>query len=178
MILAGCLLPGCILAYTDYTKRRLYDIIVIPVFVAGLVNAIYTGNLVNALSGAFLIFTMFLIIGMIGGVGGGDIKLSAALGMWFGIPDILHVVIIGSMLALIWDFVRKIKKGVLKTYVKNRFLPFFKGIYLAAFFQIKNAIPKIEEDNEMEYIPYGTFLIAGAWVLWLAKSSGVMFGLM
>lgn len=166
-IVAGCLIPGLFLAYTDYKERMLYNKIVIPIFLAGLMYAIYIGNIANALLGAGLVFAIFLFVGLIwGGIGGGDIKLSAALGIWFGFPAIFYIVIIASLLGLIWDITKKFKDSNLTNYLTNEFITFFKTLWLRTFHKIPIPIKEIDEENKMDYIPYGTFLILGAWILW------------
>jgi len=69
---------------------------------AGICYSIYTSQIKEALLGLALGFFILLICGLMGGVGGGDVKLAAALGAWFG-TDVLWVLLLGSFFCIIWE---------------------------------------------------------------------------
>ncbi len=76
------------LSYLDLRDGLLYDVITMPFAVAGLVLSMM-GALIpvaNAVIGGTLCGVLFycLYIAARGGLGGGDVKLAAGLGMWLG----------------------------------------------------------------------------------------------
>ena len=72
IVLWGCLIPGLYLAYTDMTKRIIYDIVTIPMIIGGLVYGVYAGNLLQVLCGVVFGFTVSFVAAWVtnGGIGG------------------------------------------------------------------------------------------------------------
>ncbi len=104
-----------LLALIDWDSTMLPDWVVLPMGVAGLVSS-YFGltqhNLpVSAASAA-------VVLGLLGGlawvfkrikgesgIGGGDLKLLAALATWWGVVGVLYVVLWASVFTVVWYFV-------------------------------------------------------------------------
>lgn len=164
----GCLVPSLYSAYTDATKRYLYDYITIPMFLAGFVYSIYTSNWTNIIT-ALVVFAIFMAFALKGGIAGGDVKFTTALAIWFGYPSIIYLIAIASILAFIFGTFMLLKKGLFA----KRMVPFFKGIYYRFVYGV-NVIPenKLPENEEIsdEAVPFGTFLVIGAWVVYLLQS--------
>ncbi len=161
----GCLVPSLYSAYTDATKRYLYDFITIPVFLAGLIYSIYTSNWINIIT-SVVVFTIFMVFALKGGIAGGDVKFTTALAIWFGFPSIIYLIAIASMLAFVFGSILLFKKGLFA----KRMVPFFKGIYYRFMYGV-NVIPenKLPENEEIsdEAVPFGTFLVIAAWLVYL-----------
>ncbi len=86
-------------AVIDYRHKIIPDEIIIPGCVFGLLFVFLSGKLVDGLIGflvAGLLF-LFIAVGSNGGMGGGDIKLSALMGLYLGSPGIF-VALFGSFL--------------------------------------------------------------------------------
>lgn len=84
----------------DFEQYVIFDRMNLALALVGLTATIHLGlplddRLIAALvgGGAFLVLT--IVTG--GAIGGGDIKLIAALGLWFGTDGLLDVVFYGSM---------------------------------------------------------------------------------
>jgi len=90
IVLLGCLIPATVCGYTDIKRGLIYNKVTLPMIAAGICYSIYTSQIKEALLGLALGFFILLICGLMGGVGGGDVKLAAALGAWFG-TDVLWV---------------------------------------------------------------------------------------
>lgn len=81
---------------TDFEQYVIFDRMLLPFALAGILAAAYLGLplgerfLAAALGGG-----IFLLIALVsrGGIGGGDIKLVATLGLWLGAETLLNVVI-------------------------------------------------------------------------------------
>ncbi len=113
-----CLIPYVFLllmiTVTDWEQRLIFDDTTRPLAVLGLVRTIFVScatasytplleNLLAAVVGGLA----FLILAYLtqGGVGGGDVKLIAALGLWLGPDRLLTVVCAGLFLgglAALW----------------------------------------------------------------------------
>jgi len=86
-------------AVIDYQHKIIPDEIIISGCVFGLLFVFLSGKLVDGLIGflvAGLLF-LFIAVGSNGGMGGGDIKLSALMGLYLGSPGIF-VALFGSFL--------------------------------------------------------------------------------
>ena len=104
--------------WTDLEQRVIFDRMLIPFAVIGLISVplldrVLTDHLMAAAVGGIV----FLVLAVLtkGGIGGGDIKLVAALGLWLGSDMLMTVVIagivLGGMAALILLATGKRKKG-------------------------------------------------------------------
>lgn len=106
-----------IISFIDYDYQLIYDKFLLWFLLSGLVMhfLLWQSDLIN-ISIGFLVGGLALFIVAIvsrGGMGGGDIKLSAVLGVWLGWPDILLMLfiafILGGIISLLL-LIFKIKK--------------------------------------------------------------------
>ncbi|MBQ1335390.1 MAG: prepilin peptidase, partial [Selenomonadaceae bacterium] len=111
--LAGVLMPEALfwgllalfflllIACTDFEQYVIFDAMLLPFALAGLAAALLLGMPVpdHLLSG-FLGGLAFLVLAILtrGGIGGGDVKLIAVLGLWFGPERLLNIVLPGLLL--------------------------------------------------------------------------------
>jgi len=165
-MLFGCLLPVTYAGYKDAVEHLLPNVIIIPVFAAGLIYSLFTGSLVGALTGAGFGFALGLAVFMLGAMGGGDVKLMAALGAWVHYPYILKILMLGSVFGVIWGAVRLARAGKLK----EKFILFIRGIALLVLYRNKSGLvmSKLPEEGESvpaEAVPFGTCLVAATWVI-------------
>ncbi|VAX37651.1 hypothetical protein MNBD_PLANCTO02-2096 [hydrothermal vent metagenome] len=121
----------------DFRFRKIPNKLTIPMFLLGLIFKVSfngwsgsgeTGFLHAGLSDALLAFsvgfgTLFLLW-MIGGGGGGDVKLMGALSVWLGFQLTLYVMIISTVFVLIGTslvvFTSVLTRGIWKT--KNKYV--------------------------------------------------------
>lgn len=165
-MLLGCLLPSSYSAYTDATKRYLYDYITIPVFILGVIHSIYIGAWGNLITAA-VIFAFLFLMALKGGIAGGDVKFTTAIAVWFGYPSIIYVMAIASLTGVIYGAYKLMKLGLFQ----KRIVTFFRGLFLQVVYGAKGVIPenKLPEGDEIseEAIPFGTFLVIAAWVVYI-----------
>ena len=83
---------------TDFEQYMLFDAMTLPL---ALIGAIYSwqGNFSDCVTAAVIGGGIFFLLAIIskGALGGGDVKLIAALGLWLGSEKLLNVVLIGSI---------------------------------------------------------------------------------
>lgn len=167
----GCLIPALICAVTDFKTHLIPNKITLPMLAAGLAHAAAVKNLPDALLGLVFAGGVLLVCALMGGVGGGDLKLAAALGVWFGFRNALWILLIASFVGVVWGSWKLAKQGKLKA----RMLLFFRGLFLEAVYGMRGAmiLPKLPEDPEApappEAVPFGTCLAAAAWGVWAAR---------
>lgn len=83
---------------TDFEQYMLFDAMTLPLAIFGLIFACQTNFLDHALA-ALIGGGIFLLLALVtgGALGGGDVKLIAALGLWLGCEKLLSVVLIGTI---------------------------------------------------------------------------------
>jgi prepilin signal peptidase PulO-like enzyme (type II secretory pathway) len=103
-----------IVTFTDIEAGIIPDFITYPALVAGLILSWFTIGFQDSFVGALILGGVFLIVALIsrGGMGGGDIKLGAVIGAFVGIPGILLVFVISSLLGGIWALALLISRKV------------------------------------------------------------------
>ncbi len=83
---------------TDCEQQVIFDVMLIPFALLGFIFCLADGlPLVHHLAAALGGGLLFLLLAVLtrGGVGGGDIKLIAGLGLWLGVNALLNVVVCG-----------------------------------------------------------------------------------
>jgi leader peptidase (prepilin peptidase)/N-methyltransferase len=110
-----------LLALIDWDSTLLPDLVVLPLGLAGLLGS-YAGLtpqnlLVSAASAALVLALMGGLAWMFqrirggSGVGGGDLKLLAALAAWWGLLGVLYIVFWGSVITVVWNLVWRRFRG-------------------------------------------------------------------
>jgi prepilin peptidase CpaA len=83
VVLIGCLIA----AVTDVTRFKVYNLLTYPLLLSGLVYHCIVGG-VDGFSASVLGLLMgagcLLVLFLLGGIGGGDVKLMGAVGAWLG----------------------------------------------------------------------------------------------
>lgn len=99
--------------FTDFEQQVIFDRMLIPFAILGLLQTfILQQPLINHLLAAIGGGLLFLLLAVLtrGGIGGGDIKLIAALGFWLGTDTLLTVATIGLILGGLAAFFLMITK--------------------------------------------------------------------
>jgi prepilin peptidase CpaA len=96
---------GLAATWTDLRERRIPNALSVSLFVCGLVFRTVTdgsSGLVDGLLGFAVGFAILLVLYLIGGGGGGDVKFMAAVGTWIGPYHLLFVFVISAILMLLF----------------------------------------------------------------------------
>lgn len=127
VFVAGVLLLTGISAYTDTRSRRIPNWLTVSAFLIGLVyQAVFHQwpGLADAGRAFAVGFGTFFVLWIIGGGGGGDVKLMGALSVWLGLKLTLYAmvlsivfVIAGTGAAMAWTILRHGMKRMKKQYL-------------------------------------------------------------
>ncbi len=152
--------------YTDLKERRIYNAVVVPAALAGLViNSLSSGEgLVFSLKGLGAGLGLLLIPFALGGFGAGDVKLVGAIGSLKGAGFVFKVFlatgITGGILALL-VLIRQ--KRLLSTLKRIR-LSF--SILLRSRFKV-NTLGSLDRAEFHESLPYGLAIGIGTLIAYL-----------
>lgn len=85
---------------TDFEQYVIFDAMLLPFAIIGLCYTLHTHlplgeHVVAALGGGLLFFLLTVVTK--GSIGGGDIKLVAAMGLWFGFQALLIIITYGLL---------------------------------------------------------------------------------
>lgn len=107
--------------YTDIRYRKIYNVVTLAIAALAPVYWYATGDLNWTAIGQHLLtgigaFAFFALIFQLGMMGGGDVKLFAALGLWFHFTDFLQLVLaatlIGAVVTILFMSIHKLRQGV------------------------------------------------------------------
>ncbi len=97
---------GIIIFFIDYFHQLIPDKLSLPLILLGIIFAILAKNYI-LIYGAVFGFSFFYILGYLfkcftqkDGIGGGDIKLTAAIGAFFGLSGVIFTIVISATIAL------------------------------------------------------------------------------
>jgi prepilin peptidase CpaA len=151
------ILVGLAAAADDLARRHIANWIPAAALAGGFgwqigQNGIWTGTL-HALGGATVGFAVFLIFYLMGGMGGGDVKLMAGFGALLGLPGVLWAALwtaaFGGVIALgavAWQAARQlIRRG------------------------LRRAEAEGDIGERQESIPYAPAIVLGVWLALVPK---------
>jgi prepilin peptidase CpaA len=128
---------GVLATVEDVRRRRISNKTSAGAVILGLgANATLYGlpGLGNALAGTAAGFLVFLIFFLLGGMGGGDVKLMAGFGAVLGLSRILQAAlltaIIGALFAIGYLLVRKMRRSSNKEAAEPEAIPYAPAISL------------------------------------------------
>ena len=167
--------------YFDLTKKRIPNFLTFPAIVWGLISYTATDGLSGlwfSFAGLLVGLAIFFIPFAMGGMGGGDVKLLAAVGALQGWQFILAAGILtalaGGVMALGYLIVSGRLLRVLKKMAGFVLAPFFSSLYLNTKWEFFNRASIFfathsPEDKEQVRMPYGAAIAAGV-LLFLAMN--------
>ena len=96
----------------DLKTRIIPNIITIPLVLLCLLYQAYLGHIASSLVGLVIGFGIGAICFAAKGMGGGDVKLMAAIGVYLGAYSFISVLFIASALSVVWGIVQFLKNKV------------------------------------------------------------------
>jgi prepilin peptidase CpaA len=147
----------CVAVYTDWREHKIFNWLTIPAILVGLLLSLLLGGwpgLLDSLKGAGLGFAIMFLLFALGGMGGGDVKLMAAIGAWLGFSTtgsaLIYTAIMGGVLAILFA----LRYGVLKKVLVRVWAALF------ALFLGGKAKDLLTESSAPPF-PYGLAIAAG-----------------
>ena len=112
---------GLMASAEDLWRREISNVLTVSAFAVGIALNVYLdgwSGLTNSLLGGVIGFAVFFIFFVLGGMGGGDVKLMAAFGAIIGKDQIVTAAvmtaIVGALMALVFLGYRKIRRAIQK----------------------------------------------------------------
>ena len=156
-------------AASDLRTRRLPNWLTVSAFVAGLAGHTAINGLAGlgfSLLGFATGFGILLILWLIGGGGGGDVKLMGALGAWLGASLTLRVFLISTALAAVAT------GAILLTGMLSRGFGFVQRRYLATGSAGRSSVSRPGEAQALRrrrqkrrMMPYAVPVAVGTWLV-------------
>jgi prepilin peptidase CpaA len=118
-LLSGLAIALLVSIYTDIRYRLIFNKITLPIALAAPLFWYATGSFTLAEIGihlmtAAIVFGFFAIAFHFGAMGGGDVKLFAALALWFSWTEVFRLVlyasILGALVTIIFLVIHKVKQ--------------------------------------------------------------------
>ena len=124
LVTIAVMVIGSIACVSDLRTRRIPNLLTFGAALIGLVAQTLSGGMDGALSaaGGWLIgILLFLPFFALGGMGGGDVKLLAALGAWLGPQDTLWLAAYSAIAGGVLGIIVAASQGYLRTAFRNVF---------------------------------------------------------
>ncbi len=146
----------------DFLSMRVPNCLTVPLIFIGLAYRAWTGDWWGGFLGALVWFVAGAVMVATGGMGGGDVKLMAAIGAWAGVYGGLLIFAAASLIGAAWAAVKLARMGLLKQ--KLLYLLYWCGSIFTGVRQ-PLLVKTQEEGVPREAIPFAACLAAGVWVM-------------
>lgn len=173
--------------YFDLTKKKIPNFLTFPAIFYGLLAHTVGGGVEGlrfSFYGLLLGLGVFFIPFVLGGMGGGDVKLLGAVGALKGAQFVfqaaLGAVFCGGALAVVYLVANRRLLGCLKKIVGIAAAPLFTFLYINFGYALFNKIALYfssqseEQAEEHIYLPYGVAIAFGT-LLVLGDPGGLIF---
>jgi len=156
-----------IAAYTDIRWSKIYNYLTLPAIVLGVVlSAVnnWPDGLWSSLAGIGIALMLFLFISVLGRIlGGGDIKLLAAVGAMQGHVFLLQAIIYTALIGGVLAIIVALSRGILWQRVKR----LFTSCYLRLVAQVPMDIETSAPVGSPTRLPYAIAISLGTLVTML-----------
>lgn len=136
----------------DFKTMKIPNFLTFPFIVIGVLYSTLTGNIKVALIGLIISFVLGNIFFIIGGMGGGDVKLMMGIATILGLRDYLDILLIASLLGVLWGII-----SIMRRYFTMRNLAEVDLIY-EGYFLKEHVKSQLFSRKEKTIVPFGTCL--------------------
>lgn len=160
--------------YFDLTQKKIPNFLTLPVMLWGLLSYTFMNQfdgLLFSISGLLLGIGLFLIPFILGGIGGGDVKLLGAIGALKGMEIVFIATIYTALYGGVMAVVILIIKGQLLITLKRLLSPLIKPLVGVLAFRLKSPQLNLFYANlgslkdlktaDSHYFPYGVAIGLG-----------------
>ncbi len=151
--------------YTDLKQRKIYNKVLFPAMLAGLLLSYHAhgpAGLLSAAQGFLLGAALLLLPFAAGGLGAGDLKLLAVIGLFKGAAFVFQVflaaALLGGVLAVLLLLWRGRLYGVLKNVLQGLYLLLVSGFRI-------NPFPSLAGGEGEISLPYAPVLVLGTFLV-------------
>jgi prepilin peptidase CpaA len=159
------------LAFIDVCKYKIYNVSIYPLLLGGLIYHGIAGgipSLVNSLLATLVGFGILFPFYALGGVGGGDVKLMAAVGAWLGLPLTFAVFLVSSLLAGLYALILVLGYGRLRETLDNLRISWFRVKALGRHLGYELEAEIKQPDRGRRVIPFAAMVALAMFVLLVA----------
>jgi prepilin peptidase CpaA len=160
------LICTAIAAVTDWQNFTIRNTITLPLICTGIIyHAVSSGGvwLLESVGAVCLMAVILFVPYVLGVMGGGDLKLMAAVGAWLGIRQTLYVLVASSLVAGLYALVLLLPRGERRRTLLNFQVMYYKfrslGAHLGPDERIETVVGK--EDRRRRVIPFGVMIALG-----------------
>ncbi len=168
------LVPGMLLAsWIDYAHRRVPNWLNLALIVAGFcAQGFYFGTSGLATGGLGLLtgFGLLIIPWLMHGMGAGDVKLMAAIGVWIGPALTFYSFAAGAVIGAVAGIIMILSSGRLRMACQNMSVIIAKCSSTQTLFSEFGSAKSFGVTSQL--LPYGVPLTAGTLILLAARSFG------
>ena len=173
-VACAILVPGVLLAsWIDFSQRRVPNWLNLALIVAGFaIQGWYNGfsGLSCGLLGLLTGFGLLIVPWMMHGMGAGDVKLMAAIGVFLGPTLTLFSFLLGAAIGGVVAMVMIVSTGRLRMAMANMGVIFVKCSSADTIFSDFGSAKSF--GNTSQLLPYGVPLTAGTLIVMATKTFG------
>ncbi|QGJ71439.1 Hypothetical protein PBC10988_31440 [Planctomycetales bacterium 10988] len=166
-----------IAAALDIWRLKINNLITLPLLFSGVVYHLGVGfylgspyllpGILGSIIGLLFGIGILLVPWLMGGVGGGDLRLMGAVGAWLGLELALWVFVVGALAAGVYAIIMIfLSLSFHETWVKLQIIWY----RIVAFFELLRAEDSVENSEgrrRSQFIPFGAMLFLGVgFVIW------------
>lgn len=155
---------------TDLRKFKIHNLLTLPLLVLGFVyHGVVNGTdgLLFSLYGTLFGGGVLLILFLLGGIGGGDVKLLAGVGAWLGLLATFWLFNIAAIAAGVYALVLIVKQGRVKQTWLNLCLLGRRLVLIGRHIGAEEPVEEVAQrtDRRKLLIPFGAMLGVGMVIL-------------
>jgi len=173
-VTCALLVPGILLAsWIDYTQRRVPNWLNLTLILVGFaVQGWFFGwsGLTTGFLGMWAGFGLLIVPWMMHGMGAGDVKLMAAIGVWFGPLLTLYSFVVGAVIGGVAAVVMILSTGRLRMACSNLNVIFAKCTNPQTLFSEFGSAKSFGTTSQL--LPYGVPLTAGTLLVLASRVFG------
>ena len=153
-------------AIFDLRTRRIPNALIVPLLIAGLVQAVWVGSLsgfADAVAACFLLALPFVFLFIFAGGGAGDAKLMGAIGTWMGLKQGITVLACVCLAGGILAIATAVAKRRLKVVMVNILLSIYNFVVAILGKRGISSAAELARPAQTDklIIPYGVAIFAG-----------------